>query len=130
MTRTSANVPVAGALIASAAVHIPVIPEHLQSATYMGIAFTAFVYAALAVSAWLLVSDRSEAPLAAAGLAGAAVLTYAATRFVAFPALADDVGNWLEPLGVLAVAAELLTVATAVLVLRSRRTGDRRPSTS
>ncbi len=45
------------------------------------------------------------------------VLGYAATRLVAFPELGDDVGNWLEPLGVIAVASELAVVFCALAAL-------------
>ena len=52
---------------------------------------------------------------------GLAVLGYAATRLVAFPMLADDVGNWLEPLGVVSVVSESVAVAAAVIGLRRTR---------
>ena len=52
---------------------------------------------------------------------GLAVLGYAATRLVAFPMLADDVGNWLEPLGVVSVASETVVVVGAFLAIRGSR---------
>ena len=51
-------------------------------------------------------------------LCAAAVATYAATRVVAFPQIGDDVGNWLEPWGVVSVVLESLSVAVAVVSLR------------
>ena len=59
---------------------------------------------------------------------------YAATRFIAFPMLADDVGNWLEPLGVLSGAAESVVVVAAALALLRRAVlvpvGDRKAPAS
>jgi hypothetical protein len=51
---------------------------------------------------------------------GAAVVGYVATRLTAFPQLADDVGNWFEPLGVVSVLTEALVVVLAVVAVRRR----------
>ena len=61
--------------------------------------------------------------LLSAGTCGLAVLGYAATRLIAFPMLADDVGNWAEPLGLVSVAAESVAVITAALAMLSDRLG-------
>jgi hypothetical protein len=45
-------------------------------------------------------------------LCAAALLAYGATRLVAFPLLADDVGAWFEPLGIVSVIAEAGVVMT------------------
>jgi len=118
----------AGALIVAAAAHLPVIPEHLQEATYMGVAFVVFTYASLATAAVLLTADTRAVYLSAAVLGTAAVLTYAASRIVPLPLLADDVGNWAEPLGILAVAAEALAVLSAVGAWRTPRQANTVPS--
>jgi len=109
---------VAAALIIAAAAHIPLIPEHLQEATYMGVAFTVFTFACLALAALAIQHDTAVVYLASGTVAMAAVLTYVSTRIVAFPMLAADVGAWAEPLGVVAVLAELTAAAAAVAVLR------------
>ncbi|MEP6696182.1 MAG: hypothetical protein ABJA34_04795, partial [Pseudonocardiales bacterium] len=50
---------------------------------------------------------------------GLAVAGYVATRLIAFPQLHDDVGNWLEPLGVISVLAESFAVLAAIMGLRT-----------
>ena len=52
---------------------------------------------------------------------GLAIIGYAATRLVAFPMLADDVGNWFEPLGVISVLSEAIVVGCALTALRRGR---------
>ena len=52
------------------------------------------------------------------------------TRLVAFPELADDVGDWLEPLGVVSVLAESTAVGIAAAAwpasaLRMQNADDR-----
>lgn len=53
---------------------------------------------------------------------GLAILGYIATRLIAFPELAGDVGNWFEPLGVVSVLAECAAVAIAATAFIRRAT--------
>ena len=85
----------------------------------MGFAFAGFTAACVAVAAVAASRPGRGVYAAAAGLCGSALVTYAATRLVAFPRLAGDVGNWAEPLGLVSVAAESLVVVAAVLLLRA-----------
>jgi hypothetical protein len=108
--------------LTAAAVHIPVIPEHLEMAPYMGVLFILLDIALVALSLVLVVYDVPLGYTAAAVVCVMAVVGYALTRMVAFPQLADDVGNWLEPLGVAAVLSETaMAVVTAVAVGKGRR---------
>lgn len=112
---------VVAAIAVAAAAHVPVIAPHLREAPYMGVLFLVFTGACIALGATIAITDRTWAYRSSAAVCGAAVLAYGATRLVAFPQLADDVGNWLEPLGVASVTSESLVVALALLVV-SRRT--------
>jgi len=102
----------AGGLVVAGA-HLPVLAEHLREAPYLGVLFTAFSLLVLAAAAALLLYDTlvRYALLGAACLA--AVLAYAATRLLAFPQ--GDVGNWIEPWGIVAVLSETLTATACVL---------------
>jgi hypothetical protein len=106
-------------LFVASMAHVPVVPEHLEEAPYMGVLFILFVVASFALAA--LLAARPSPPLysAAAVLCAAAIVAYAATRMVSFPELADDVGNWAEPLGLVSVASEAGVVLLGVLA-RSR----------
>ena len=113
---------VAGLLIAAVA-HVPVIPEHLHEAPYMGWLFVAFTAAAVLAAA--VVAVRGLAPVAVVGvglLSAVAILTYCLTRVVAFPQLADDVGNWTEPLGLVSIVSETVVLAlVSVPTFRKKR---------
>ena len=111
----------AGLAAGAAAAHLPVMPEHFRSAPYMGGLFGAFALVILALGAAILVLDSRWAYLALGSVCTLAVLTYGATRTFAFPDLADDVGNWWEPLGVLSVVLELGTAAACAAALISRQ---------
>ena len=110
----------AGAALVAAAAHVPVIAPHLREAPYMGVLFVLLTTACTVLAAAALVRDAWPVYALATLTCGLAVAGYAATRLVAFPELADDVGNWLEPLGVVSVAAERVVVAAAVSALRRR----------
>ena len=106
-------------LLAGAAVaHLPVTPEHLHEAPYMGSLFAAFALGTLGLAAVVLVARDPLSLQLSGGLCLLALATYAATRLVAFPQLSDDVGNWLEPWGVVSVLLEAAAVVTAVVALR------------
>ncbi|MGN6088314.1 MAG: hypothetical protein ACTHNT_03375 [Actinomycetales bacterium] len=108
------------AIAVAAAAHVPVTPEHLEEAPYMGVLFIVLTVACAAIGVALLVWDAPVVYGLAVLTCGLAVIGYAATRLVAFPMLGDDVGNWFEPLGVVSVLTEALVVAAAATALARR----------
>lgn len=119
------NVPwrwvvIVAALVASVA-HVPVIAPHLDEAPYMGVLFIILTVACAALAVTLIVYDGPVVYALTVLTCGLAVIGYAATRLVAFPMLSDDVGNWLEPLGVVSIISESIAVAGAVLALARGR---------
>lgn len=111
----------AGSAVVAAAVHVPVIGPHLAEAPYMGALFIVLTVGCLVIAAAALVRDSFAVYALAVVTCGPAALGYAATRLVAFPMLGDEVGNWLEPLGIVAVVAELVAVGAALTAISSRR---------
>jgi len=115
---------VAGTVVAAAA-HVPVIGPHLEEAPYMGVAFVVLTTACLVIAGAALVRDSDLVYGLAELTCGLAVAGYVVTRLVAFPDLADDVGRWLEPLGVVSVVAEAIVVGAAVAALCTGAWGAR-----
>jgi hypothetical protein len=116
--RRGLRLSLAAAALVAAAAHVPVTPEHLEEAPYMGVLFVLLSVACLGIAGLVLVRDDPVVYAAAATVCGLAVLGYAATRLVPFPQLADDVGNWFEPLGVVSVLTESVVVVCALAALR------------
>ena len=114
---------VIGLLFGAAIVHVPVIPAHLDEAPYMGVLFIAFTLVAFGVATALAARPSRRWYVLASALCGAAVLTYVATRLVAFPQLADDVGLWAEPLGLVALSTEAVVVLFSTVALRRESIG-------
>jgi len=112
--------PLAAATAVTAGAHVPVIGPHLHEAPYMGEEFVVLTVACLLLGLAALTCDSRAVYSAAILICGLALVGYVATRLIAFPQLADDVGNWLEPLGVVSVLAETAAVVIAVLGLSSK----------
>jgi hypothetical protein len=109
--RTWYRWPVIALLFVASMAHVPVIPAHLEEAPYMGVLFIAFSVASFTLASLLAWKPVPVCFPAAGVLCAAAIVAYAATRLVAFPLLADDVGAWWEPLGIVSVLAEAGVVA-------------------
>jgi hypothetical protein len=114
----------AGAATIAAAAHIPVIAPHLDEAPYMGALFILLTAACVALAAAALIHDSAVVYALTALTCGLAIIGYIATRLVPFPMLADDVGNWLEPLGVVSILTEAVAVIAAVTALARRPLSD------
>ncbi|MGI8867814.1 MAG: hypothetical protein ACR2F6_02910 [Mycobacteriales bacterium] len=119
--RSRARWPLVAATLVAAAAHGPVIAPHLAEAPYMGEEFIVLTAACLGLSIAAAACDSLAVYLLVASTCGLAVLGYLATRSVAFPDRHDDVGNCLEPLGVVCAAAEMLAVGLAVAAVWSAR---------
>ncbi len=117
----------AGAVGIAAVAHLPVIGPHLNEAPYMGEEFVVLTAACLLLGLAAVVCDSAAVYGLTAMTCGLAIVGYIATRVVAFPLLADDVGNWLEPLGVVSVLAEAVAFTVAMAALRRADRSSRPP---
>jgi len=114
--------------VAAAGAHVPVIGPHLDEAPYMGVAFVMLTLACLVIAGAALVRDSDLVYGLAELTCGLAIAGYIVTRLVAFPHLADDVGDWLEPLGIASVLAETVVIGAAIAALCALP-AERRPAT-
>lgn len=107
----------APAALVAAGAHLPVIGPHLTEAPYMGALFIVLTAACALLATATLLRDSAAVQALSVITCGLAVAGYVATRLVAFPMLADDVGNWLEPLGLISIASETVVIVAAVAEL-------------
>lgn len=102
-------------LITTAAVHTALAPAHLREAPYAGVLFIALSATALTIAASLVRRNNELAWMAAGLISVTALLAYAVSRSIGLPSLGDDIGDWLNPLGIVAMVSE---TATALICLR------------
>jgi hypothetical protein len=107
-------------LLVTAAVHLPLVPEHLEEAPYAGVLFVLLAAACIALAVVLVLRDTHTAWTLSGAVVLLALVAFLASRTVGLPQLGDDVGNWGEPLGFPAVIAELLTAVVAAQALTHR----------
>lgn len=104
------------ALTVAGGAHIPVIPAHLHEAPYIGILFMVLTAASFVLAAVLALGDVAAAYFTTAAVMGLSLLAYVISRTIGLPEIGDDIGNWLEPLGVVAVIAEATACLSALAI--------------
>ena len=111
------------AALVATATHVPITKGHLEEAPYIGFLFLLLEAAGLVLAVLLMRREDRLLYVACAALGGLAILAYILSRSIGLPQIRDDVGNWAEPLGVVAVAAQavLLFGGLAAVVVSSGR---------
>jgi hypothetical protein len=110
--------------VATAGIHIALVPDHLREAPYAGALFIALSAAALTLAIVLLVRSDLVVWTMCGALVLAAMLAYVASRSIGLPALDDDVGDWLNPLGIAALLVEMGAALMCSVVLGALRRRD------
>jgi hypothetical protein len=113
--------PAAGLALVAGLAHVPVTPEHLREAPYIGVMFIVLTTACVLLAAAILIVDSVLVWTTLGVTTMVAVVAYAISRTIGLPLMVDDVGNWLEPLGIVSVVTETAVSALAVLALRRTR---------
>lgn len=108
----------AALLLLTAVVHLPLVPEHLAEAPYIGVLFITLATSCVVLAGLLLVADNRAVWAATGAVTLLAVVGFLLSRTVGLPELADEVGNWTEPLGLPALLAETATVLVTAYTLQ------------
>ncbi len=90
-------------------IHLIEAPEYLEEATYVGVLFLISVLLAF-VSAFGIYRGTRWGWMLGVLVAGGAFVMYVVSRTLGLPGLEEDVGNWLEPAGILSLIVEGLFV--------------------
>ncbi len=105
------------ALVTAGAVHVPIMFEHLHEVPYLGGLFVALTITTLVGAAVLAVYDARVVWMAMGVVCLAAVVGYLLSRGVGLPGASDDIGDWMNSLGIAAIISETIVALTAALVL-------------
>jgi uncharacterized membrane protein YfcA len=96
------------------AAHVPITGAHLREAPYIGALFIALEVVAGVLAVWLFCRDDRAAYRLVALTGFLAIIGYLVSRSVGLPQIGDDVGNWAEPLGVVALVAESVMLGAGI----------------
>ncbi|WP_309617714.1 hypothetical protein [Salinibacterium sp.] len=93
-------------LASIAAIHILDIPGKFAETLYLAGLYLALIVAAFVVMERLFVAGNRRDFVASAALSLAVIAGFVVNRTVGMPGAMDDIGNWLEPLGLLSLVVE------------------------
>jgi hypothetical protein len=121
VARSVAIVGLAGVAL----IHILEVQHKYQEVPYLGIGYVALIVASVIAGA-LLIHSNSRLGWALAGTAAlATIIGFTLTRTVGLPQSNDDIGNWLEPMGLASLFVEAIVVGVAAYALGTlKRTGQ------
>lgn len=107
-------------LFGIALIHLLELQSKLKEVPYLGVGYIVLVLASL-IAAAMLVHRNSRLGWAMAGGAALATITgFVLTRTVGLPLSTDDIGNWLEPMGLASLLVEGSVVALAAYALLTK----------
>ncbi|HEX3622535.1 MAG TPA: hypothetical protein VHT97_09485 [Acidimicrobiales bacterium] len=109
-------------LLGVALIHLLDLQSKFHETPYLGWAYVGLIVGTLATAAVLIRHDSRRAWVAALVLAGATFLGYALSRTTGLPSATDDIGNWLEPLGLASLFVESCVVLLSGYALRTPET--------
>lgn len=108
-----------------AAIHILDLPGKFAETPYLAVFYIALIIASFVLTERLFIAGTRLDFLAAAALSAAVLVGFTINRTVGMPGATDDIGNWLEPLGLLSLVVEAFvlwqSIAAVVGLSRTRR---------
>ena len=108
-----------------ALIHLLDLQGKLAETPYLGMAYIGLIVGCVLAAGMLVRGDVRRGWLLGGGLALLTLVGYAVNRTVGMPAATDDIGNWLEPLGLASIFVEgcvALLAAAELLAYRSHAT--------
>jgi len=125
MIALSRRVAVGLGLATVAAIHILDLPGKLAETPYLGVMYIVLIIAAFVLTERLFVVGSRLDFIAAAALSAVVIVAFTINRTVGMPGATGDIGNWLEPLGLLSLVVEafVLWKSVAAIIGLSRTPG-------
>ena len=102
-----------------AAIHVLDLPGKFAETPYLAVAYIGLIVVAAVIAERLFQRASRLDFAAAATLSGMAFLAFVVNRTVGMPGAMGDIGNWLEPLGLLSLVVEAFVVWQAIAALAS-----------
>ena len=115
------RITVALSLAVVASIHILDLPGKFAETPYLAIAYIGLIIAsAVTIERVLVVGTRLDF-LAAAALSALVIVGFIINRTVGMPMATGDIGNWLEPLGLLSLVVEGFVIWQALVAVALHR---------
>ena len=109
---------VALGLLGIAAVHVLDLPSKWEETRYLGYGYVLVIALSVVLAERVITKPRRNDVLATAALSTAVLAGFIINRTVGMPGAMDDIGNWLEPLGLFSLFVEALVVQQSLSLLK------------
>src|SRR4051794_28704436 len=109
------------ALVGVALIHFLDVFDKFKETPYLGVLYIGSMVGSLVAAALLTRADARPGWAVGGAVAGLTFLGYVLSRTTGLPLAHDDVGNWLEPLGLASLFVEGFVVVLAAWALTARR---------
>jgi hypothetical protein len=113
VARSAAVVGLAGVAL----IHLLEVQHKYQEVPYLGIGYVALIVVAVLAGALLVHSNSRIGWILAGGAALGTLVGFTLTRTVGLPQSTDDIGNWLEPMGLASLFVEAIVVGVSAYAL-------------
>jgi hypothetical protein len=113
VARSAAVVGLAGVAL----IHLLELQGKLQEVPYLGVGYIVLIATAVLAGALLVHSNSRVGWMLAGGAALGTIVGFILTRTVGLPQSSDDIGNWLEPMGLASLFVEAVVVGVAAYAL-------------
>ena len=100
-----------------ALIHLLELQGKLAEVAYLGVGYVALIIGCVVAAAMLVHRNSRTGWMLAGGVALATFVGYGLTRTVGLPLSTDDIGNWLEPMGLASLFVEGTVVLLAAYAL-------------
>jgi len=118
VTSTARRTLVGMGLAAIAAIHVLDLPGKIEDdPTYLAIGYAGVIVASLVLVERVIVKGSRLDFAASAALAASVFIGFVVNRTIGMPGATDDIGNWLEPLGLLSLLVEGFVVWQSLAAL-------------
>jgi hypothetical protein len=109
VARSAAVVGLAGVAL----IHLLEVQHKYQEVPYLGISYMALIFSAIVAAALLIHSNSRTAWMLAGAVSLGTIVGFTLTRTVGLPQSMDDIGNWLEPMGLASLFVEAIVVGVS-----------------
>jgi hypothetical protein len=113
VARSAAVVGLAGVAL----IHLLELQGKFEEVPYLGIAYVALIVTSIVAAGLLIHRNSRTGWMLAGGAALATLVGFTLTRTIGLPQSTDDIGNWLEPMGLASLFVEAIVVAVAFYAL-------------
>ena len=114
-------------LLSIALIHVLDLQSKLEETPYLGVAYIGLIIGCVIAAGALLHSPTRVAWLLTFVLSLAALVGYTINRTVGMPHATEDIGNWLEPLGLASLFVEGCVVLVSGYALKVLAPASPRP---